>query len=244
MTAIVRFNILRSIAILICIAAISVLIKPVFGEDATSPAAARREAIKEKMDARKTAIQQKRDAFQEKVETRKENIESKIAAMREKVASHEAAFKAKLEAFKDKRKAEIAERVNTNLNKINQNYTDQMKKHLETMSAILDKLEARVNSNSPDIKDPTAAKTAIAEARAKIAAATAAVDAQAQKDYTITVTSESKVRADAQKMRDLLKTDIQALRKQLIDAKQSVSNAIRTAKSGSDMKEGSQSGQQ
>lgn len=242
MTAVVRFNILRSIAILICIAAITILIKPILATDASSPATTRREAIKEKIDARKVVVQQK-------IETRKENIENKITAMREKIASHEAAFKARLAAFKDKRKARIAERVNTNLNKINQNYTERMKKHLETMSAILDKLEARVNSNSPDIKDPTVAKAAIAEARAKIAAATTAVDAQAQKDYTITVTTESKIRADAQKMRDLLKTDIQDLRKQLIDAKQSVANAIRIAKSGSfvatpEAKERTQSGQQ
>lgn len=236
MSATVRFNVLRSIAILICIASIATLIKPILAKEASSPATTRREAVKEKIDTRKAAIQQK-------IETRKENVENKITAMKEKIATREAALKAKLAAFKDKRKAEIAERVNTNLNKINKNQTDQMLKHLERMSELLDKLETRVNSGSPDVKDQTVAKAAIADSKAKIAAATAVVEAQAQKDYTITITSESKVRADAQKMRDQLRTDLQAVKQQVIDAKQSVSNAIRTAKSGAMIKEGTASGQ-
>lgn len=230
MTATVRINLYKALGILIFLAAAVILIKPTFAQDATSTSTAR----KDKIEARKTAIQQK-------IETRKENIQNKIAAVREKMASREAALKAKLEAFKDKRKAQIAERVNTNLNKINENQTSQMLKHLERMTTLLDKLENRVNSGSADIKDPTTARVAITEARAKIAAATEAVNAQAQKDYTLTVTSESKVKADAQSMRDQLKTDLQAVRKQVIEAKQSVANAIRTAKSG--QKEATNSGQ-
>lgn len=151
---------------------------------------------------------------------------------KDKMATREAAFKAKLEKFKDKKKAEIAERVNTNLNKINQKQTAQMLKHLDKMSVILDKLEARVLAGSPDIKDSTAAKAAIAAARSSIASATATVKLQAEKDYTLTVTSESKVKVDAQKARDQLRTDLQALRIQVIEVKQSVGNTIRVAKSG------------
>lgn len=206
--ATIRLNLLRTISLLICLAAIATLVHPTFAKDASSPAAARKEGV----------------------------------------ASKAAALKTRFDAFKDKRKAQIAERVNTNLNRINQNQTDQMKKHLEKMSALLDKLEARVNSGSPDVKNPTLAKTAIADARAKIAAATTAVDSQSQKDYTITVTTESKIRADVQAMRDQLKNDLQAVRKQVIDAKQSVSNAVRVAKSGKvatpSAKEGTASGSQ
>lgn len=152
--------------------------------------------------------------------TRKENIESRKASMKERITS-----------FKDKKKATAAAMINTNLNKINQNRTDQMSKHLERMTAILNKLENRVNERS-----------AIAQARASIASASSAVEAQAEKDYTIQVTSESKVRADAQKQREALHSDLKAVRQLVIDAKQSVANAIRTAKSG--IKEGTNSGQQ
>jgi len=234
-TATLAINSLRSIAFLICLASIAILVNPTFAKDATSPAT-RREAIKEKVETRKAAIT-------EKIETRKENVANKISAMKERIATKEAAFKARLEAFKDKRKAEIAERVNTNLNKINKNHTDQMLKHLEKMSELLDKLEARVNSVGPDVKDPVVAKAAIADSRAKIAAATATVTAQSEKDYTLTITTESKVKADAQKMRDQLRADLQTTRQLVIDAKQSVANAIRNAKSSAGMKEGTASGQ-
>ncbi len=167
-----------------------------------------------------------------------QNLEDK----RLKIASHEAQIRTKIQAFKDKQKAQIATRINTNLNKINQNQTDQMLKNLDLMSSLLDKLTARVNQGTPDIKDPATANQAIADARAAIDAARTAVEAQAQKDYTINVTTETKIKLDAKAQRDQLYKNIMATRKLVIDAKQAVSNAIRVAKSGS--KEATPSGQQ
>lgn len=140
----------------------------------------------------------------------------------EKIASKTATLKTKLEAFKNKNKAAAAERINTNLNTINQNQTTQMQRHLDAMTVILNKLETRVSSPS----------AAIATARANIASASAAVAAQSEKDYTITVTSEAKIKTDAKKQRDALHADLLALRKIVIDAKQSVGNAIREGRSG------------
>lgn len=170
-----------------------------------------------------------------------QRINTGIEKIDTRIASREATLRTKLQAFKDKRKAEIAERVNDNLNKINQNQTDQMKKHLEKMSTLLDKLEVRVNEASPDIKNITDAKTAIASARAIIATTSATINEQAEKDYTLQVTTESKIRAEAQSKRDLLHKDLQAARKIVINAKQSVSNAIQIARSGVNIKEGSNS---
>lgn len=187
---------------------------------------------------------------QDIIEAKRENIESKIAEMREKIASRAAVLHSRLQEFKDKKKAEIAERVNNNLNRINQNQTTQMKNHLDKMSSILDRLEARVNKSEPDIKDPAAARTAIAEARANISTASAAVSAQALNDYTITVTSEGRIGLDVKAQRNKLHTDLLSVRKIVIDAKQSVAHAIRIAKSGKEVsefeseKEGTNSGQQ
>lgn len=178
--------------------------------------------------------------------TRKEKVTQRKEDIREKAASREAALKAKLQTFKDKQKATIAEKVNTNLNKINQKMASEMLKHLTRMSEILVKLETRVNAKTPDIKDVSSAKEAIASASAAINSAKEAVGAQSEKDYTIIVTSEGKIRQDAQNMRKQLHTDLQALRKLVVDAKQEVSNAIRVAKSVKVEvpKEGTTSGQQ
>lgn len=172
--------------------------------------------------------------LKEIVEVRRENVENRIANIKEKFATREAALKARLETFKNKQKAQIAERVSTNLNKINQNQTDIMTKHLERMSQLLDKLENR---------NPQAARTGIARARDAIASASAAVNVQADKDYTLQLTTESKIRADSQNQRQKLHDDLKAVRLLVIEAKQAVGNAIRTAKSGKPVKEGKSSGQ-
>jgi len=187
----------------------------------------------------------KRKITQERVEAKKDKIEEKISDFKEKMASREATLKAKLEAFKDQRKAQIAKRISDNLNKINESRTISMQRHLDAMSVILAKLETRVNQQTPDIKDPAAAKAAISNARATIATASATVQLQTQKDYTVQITSEAKVRADVKLQRDKLHADLLALRKTIIDSKKSVSQAIRIAKTGSisEDKEGTPSGQ-
>lgn len=147
-----------------------------------------------------------------------------------KMASREATLKAKLAAFKDKRKAELTQKISNHLNKINQNQTQQMLRNLDNMSKILDKLEVIINNN-----------TAIVSARQTIAMSSAAVNEQAQKDYTIQVSSESAVKSNAKAQRDQLHKDLQAVRKDVIDAKQSVYNVFRIAKPGAKIKEGSNS---
>ncbi len=211
---------------------------PALARDATTTG-----AVKEKLITPATTLIQKR------VVSDKENVENRITALREEQASKTAAFRTKLQAFKDKIKASVAERINTNLNMINQKQTTNMQKHLSTMSLILDKLEVRVNQGSPDIKNPAGARTAIVSARQAIATASGAATAQAQKDYTIQITSEGKIKINAKDQRDKLHTDLLALRKMVIDAKQAVANAIRVAKSGmlpteSGAKEGTASGKQ
>lgn len=225
MTATTRLNLPKTIAILIFISAAIFLTSSALAIDSTTSA-------------------NRREKVQERIETKKENVENRISMVKEKMASREAAMKAKLATFKNKEKAQTAERVSTNLNTINKNQTTQMQNHLIKMSELLTKLENRVNQAKPDIKDPSAAKTAIANARANIASTSAAVTAQSEKDYTITITTESKIKADAQKARDSLKTDLMTVRKLVIDAKQSVSNAIRIARGNTKLQEGTPSGQQ
>lgn len=163
---------------------------------------------------------------------RKENIAQRIETRKEMMATRAAVLKEKLKTFKDQKKATAAARISENLNRINDNQTSQMLKFLGKTASILDRLEARVNSAKPDIKNPDAAKAAIANARSKIASAEAAVKAQAEKDYTLTLSSESKAKEEAQAIRQKLHTDLKAVRQMVIDAKQSVAAAIRAAKEG------------
>ncbi len=182
-----------------------------------------------------------KDATSSPTRRNKEFVAQRQENIKEKMASREAALKSKLALFKDQRKANLTSRVNDTLAMINQQRTSQMLKYLDNMSRILSKLETRVNSGSSDIKDVTAAKAAIADSKAKIASAAAAVKVQQAKDYTIQVSSETTVKADAKLQRDKLQSALLTLRKLLIDAKQSVANAIRVAHGEQPEKEGSES---
>lgn len=151
------------------------------------------------------------------------NLENKVQSIKENFASREAQLKAKLDTFRDQKKAEIALRVSNNLNKINSKRTEQMTKHLQVMTNILGKLENKAGGAS--------ASAEIAKAKDAIASAQTAVTAQSEKDYTVTVTTENKIRVDTKTKRNLLMQDLQATRTIVIEAKQSLANAISIVRS-------------
>lgn len=139
-------------------------------------------------------------------------------------ASQAAALRAKLLSFRNKQKAAIVDRVNTNLANINLKRTEEMMRHLDLLSNIITTLETRVNAVTG--KDTTSAKTAIAAAKVAIDSARQAVTAQQSKDYTITVTSETNVKADVLKERLALLNDLEADHQLIVAARQAVAAAI------------------
>lgn len=191
--------VIKKAAIFISVLSAVLIVNPVFAEDATSSS--------------------KREQLKQKVETRKDKVESKVQTLKEKIASREAALKKRLAVFKDKKKAEIAERVSTNLNKLNSNRTEALLKHLKRLSEILSKAEKRAGQT-----------TAVSEAKTAISEAEAKVSAQSEKDYTLTISSESKAKADAKKMRDQLHADLTASHEAVKGAKDKVVAAIQDAK--------------
>lgn len=207
-------------------------ITPIFAQEDTASSTAKPVIKRPVLAPKATAVKEKLEARKENVANKIQAVKDRTGAIKEKIASREAALKAKLEKFKDQRKAALTQKLSTNLNTINQNHTRQMTKHLEAMTAILAKLENRVNSGAPDIKNPDDARLAINSARAALSTATSAVSAQSENDYTVTVTSESKIKTDVKEKRDKLHTDLSAVRELVREAKKSVSDAVRTAKSG------------
>lgn len=163
--------------------------------------------------------------FEKRLE-RKERFENRIEAKKERIASRAAALKEKLSKFRDKRKAAIAERVNENLNKINERRTDAMLKHLDRMSAILGKITGRVNEATAAGKTLTAATQALGQAQVSIETARSAVLTQAEKDYTIEATAEARIRDDARLARNNLHKDLKAVHELMVVARKAVANAI------------------
>ena len=217
-------------AVVIPLISAILLVSPVLAKDPTAPSP--------------KGADVKNQNLQTRLASKEAALSQRMEGLKERIASKHAELKVRLDQFRDQKKATAAARISENLNKINDKQTEQMLKHLDKMTAILDKLEDRVDRGTPDIKDPAKAKVAIASASAAIASASAAVNAQAEKDYTLTGSSESTIRAEAKAARDRLHADLQAVRRLVIDAKQAVGNAIRIAKSGKSFeKEATSSGQ-
>lgn len=192
---------------------------PALAEDATTSTIPRAKAAERVAQIKETTAS--RDAA----------MKSKIDTRKEEIASRTAALKAKLKTFKDKKKANLTEKINTNLNKINEKRTELLGKRLDEMSKIVSKLEARLNEAKTAGKDTSAAQAALDSAKSTWQDAKTSVDTQAQKSYTITVSDEGKIGQDAKATRDQLHNDLKETNQKVIDAKQAIAKAIETASS-------------
>ena len=107
------------------------------------------------------------------------------------------------------------ERADAKLAEINKRRTDAMTRHLDKMSEILAKVKARGG-------DTTAAEAAVAEARSAVAA-------QAAKVYTITITTEDKLKINVGETMKALITDLRNLHEgKIVPARKAVSDAIKS----------------
>lgn len=163
------------------------------------------------------------------IEKRMDKVEDRLLSLKDRMASRAAELRKKLDKFKDKIKAGRLENINTNLNTINSRRTSQMQEVLKKISAVLEKIKAKTTEAGNAGKDVTAINTAIAALETEWAQADAAVKAQAEKDYSVTVNSETTAKDDVSSIRDSLKTDLQATHTQVVEARQALAKALSTA---------------
>lgn len=157
--------------------------------------------------------------------------DGKLQGIREKVASRAALLREKLATFRDRVKANRVQNINDILARINKVRTDAMLRHYDRMVEILTKVEDRVNEASGNGKDMTAAKSSISQARSALNEAKIALDAQIDKDYTVNVSSESTVKADAMAQRQQLFSDLKSIHDLLVTARKVIAEAISQAMS-------------
>lgn len=177
------------------------------------------------------AVEPTRATIQQKVASKAAERVVKIEDRKEKIASKAATAREKIQLFKDKKRANVAEKINSQLPKINEQRTSHMSDLLARMSEILGKLEVRVAEAAQNGKDTSSAQNAITEAKTAIVAAQTAVDNQEIKEYGITVSTESKIGTDAKTAVSGLQSDLKTVRELVVTAKQAVGKAISTASS-------------
>lgn len=145
-------------------------------------------------------------------------------------------FQQKLAAIKDERKKAVVDRIDKRIANANKNLTSKMTNALNRLSNILDKLDKRAQTLKTEGKDVASYDTAAASARTAIASATAAVNAQSAKTYTAVITSDSALKANIGAVISLFRTELSAVHKAVIDAKQAV---VKAAKEITKIKTGS-----
>lgn len=165
---------------------------------------------------------------------------AKALAAKDKVASSAALIKGKLAKFKDKSKAARVENIINNLNNINKRWTNAKSQSLAKMSEILSKLKTIAEDRASAGKDVTGLNTAITEAQIQWAEANAALTTQMGTEYLIVINKESTVKEDAAIARNNLHTGLQSVQTQIVEARQALSKAIRTAVSSQGGNNGSQ----
>jgi hypothetical protein len=143
-------------------------------------------------------------------------------------ATRSALLKNKLLGFRNKEKATMVEKINSNLMMIDQKITDSMVMRLSVMTNILSKLQDRYNESTMSGKLNTSYQTSIDQAKTSIENAQLLVKTQAAKDYTIQVSSESAVQKDAEKSRNALHNDLKTTQEAVNSAKNSLVQAIQT----------------
>lgn len=160
---------------------------------------------------------------QEKLEAAKEALEKRKAEMEVK----REAFKTKLAAVRDQKKQAIVGRVDEKLARINKNRVAHWQRVLARLEEVLGKVEKMTANLKAKGKDVAAVEQAIAKAKEALAAAKEAVAAQSEKEYIITIVSETALRINVGQTIKTQQTDLQTVLKTLNEARRQVGNTVR-----------------
>lgn len=176
-----------------------------------------RQAVMEKRQEIKADVTEKRSEFQEQLTERREAAKEDFAEKREE-------FKMRLEEISDEKKQQIVERVDAHITETNQNITTRLAEHLDKITEIIDRIEAKAGELEGDTK---AVDDAVTVARAAVETAQDAVAEQAGKEYVIEITDDTSLREDVKTVVDQFRADIKATAETVKEARQKTVDAAR-----------------
>ena len=149
-------------------------------------------------------IKTKREEFKKQMESDKETLKTKIEAIK-------AEFKTNLAKIKDEKKKAIVDNVTTTLNDLNTKLTGQLADKVDQIETVLVSIQSRIDKAETKGLYVSAVKTQVTKAENAIKDARSAITTQSTKDYTPTLSDETKLKAEMQTLRDTFKTDIKAV---------------------------------
>ncbi len=175
--------------------------------------------VKKRKEEFDNAIKVKREEFNNTVKAKRAELEDQIKTKREDL-------KVRLEKIKDEGKKQIVERIDKQIDALN----DKMMRHF---SSVLDKLEemlVRINERADKVFaergfDVSMVRSAIDKANATIASARSAIEIQSGKTYTITITTETALKTNVGKARQDFGADLTKVKDAVKVAQSAVKDA-------------------
>lgn len=137
-------------------------------------------------------------------------------------------FHEMLQGIKDEKKRDAIERVDTNLAAINKHYTTMLMTVLSKFEAILTRIIEKTHVLADGGTNTAAIDADITDAETAISEAKDAVTAQSQKDYTLSITSETTLKEVAVAMREQLHADLKVAKEAVQQAHKAVKLAAHT----------------
>lgn len=244
-------------SLLIIFSALLLLISPVNGEIQTLQSDPKlqkaRENLKEIRTEKKEGIYTIRLNTKEKIASQKAELRSKIiqnketiasqrAELRtkiinqiketreeakEKIASQRAEFKMKIEQLKDERKAIAVTKIDDKLVSMNKKQTEHFKTVLEKLANVLDNLAEKIDKAKANGQNTSEVEAAMTKAQSILLSAQNAVADQVAKEYIIKINKEDNIKADVGSVVRQLEADLQATRKTILNAKDTVHSVVK-----------------
>lgn len=203
-----------------------------------SPSPTRTPLSEQRKDIRDTRtegmgeIKEIRKLTREEMENLRREYQTKIreaqTALKAKLEAKRAQLKSDLSKIKDERKKQVTERVDKNLDALNERLTNNFVDALDKLDAILVRIDERTDrAEASRSLDVSSVRTVIIDAQAKILEARAAIQVQAGKTYPITVTSDAGLKDAVKKARQALHDDLKAVQDKVKMARDAVHEAAR-----------------
>jgi hypothetical protein len=167
----------------------------------------------ERKELRATVVQERQD-FRANVKEERQEFRASVSA---EILAKREEFKLKLKTIKDTRKQLTLERVASRSAEINKKRTDQMMNVLDRLTELLSRLEEKINQGN--LGNQGNLSSLIVLARTAIQNAKDAVGVQSQKEYVISITTESALRQTVGQMMSQLEQDLRATREKVIAAR-------------------------
>jgi len=174
---------------------------------------------------KETRVESVKQVRQERQETR-ENIERIREENRGLIEQRRLALKEQLRLLEDQRKVPIVERIYNNLNRLNDQIVTQLLAKIDQIEEVLERVKSRTDKAQEADLDVSGVREAIAVAEAAIKKARTTAETQAGKIYEIVISDEANLRTDVKPGRDQLQSDLEALRQQVVLAREAVREAI------------------